>query len=118
MVYKVYRMAWSKDWEREVKTFSKLSDARIYAIKEIAKKKRINGVRNGNYAINDGKGNSIELIQARNDGRKNYIVLVRGPGGNKSYLQILNASGRTISPQISVYSMEVGWGKYPWGIKY
>ena len=110
-------MVWSKNGERETYTFDNLISARKYAITKMAKKGKINGRQNNYYAITTGR-KTVEMVQVRNDGRSNYMVVVRGPGGNKSYLQILNAAGKPVSPKISVYSMNVGWGKFPWGINY
>lgn len=105
--------------------FDTIKEARRFAISQIAKRKSywIGNTRmdDASYtlysSVKKNKWKNLELIQARNDGRNSFIVIVRGPGGNRSYTQILNANGEIVSPKISVYAMEHGW-KYPWAYKY
>lgn len=86
-----------------------LMEARGYAISKLKlNRKGKYGIKDDNYSLYLN-GKSIEMIQARNDSRSNFICIVRGKGGNKSYIQILNAKGETVSPKLSVYSHEIGW---------
>lgn len=87
--------------------FDTLMSARRYCIQNIAKKKMGEWGKDYHYHIIFGKNS--ESIQARNDGRANYICVMRGPGGDKSYLQILNPKGEPVSPKMSVYAFETGW---------
>lgn len=103
---------------REEAEFDSLMSARRHFIQEIAKKRYgYAKMENNWYVIRFGKNN--ESIQAVNDGRANYICVKRGPGGNKSYLQILNPKGEPVSPKMSVYAFEVGWKNgLKWYYKY
>lgn len=87
--------------------FDTLMSARRYCIQNIAKKKMGKYGKDYYYHIYFGK--TSEMIQARNDSRSNYICVIRGPGGNKSYLQILNPKGEPVSPKMSVYAFEGEW---------
>lgn len=92
--------------KRGVKTeFSTILEARRYAISQIAKRSKDSFQI---FHLYDSHG-CFESIQSRNDGRSNFIGIVRGPGGNKSYFQIINPKGEPVSPKLSVYSQSQGW---------
>ena len=110
MKYVTNSQGWiGKDGNREWAEFDSLMAARRHCIREIAKKRRWaeGRMQNNWYMISFGKND--ESIQAVTDGRANYICVKRGPGGNKTYLQILNPKGEPVSPRMSVYAFEVGW---------
>lgn len=116
MKYKTNSQAWfgkpaydgGKGTYREWAEFDNLMSARRHCIREIAKKRYGYGkMQNYWYSISFGK--NYESIQAVNDSRANYICVKRGPGGNDSYLQILNPKGEPVSPKMSVYAFETGW---------
>lgn len=95
-----------KRGKAELKTeYSTILDARRYAISQIAKRNKDSFQ---NFQLFDSHG-LIELIQSRNDGRSNFIGIVRGSGGNKSYFQIINPKGEPVSPKLSVYTQAQGW---------
>ena len=110
--YNVYGTGCLRNTNR---TFDNLIDARKWAISQIIKNVSTN--KKGHFQITKSDG-SLEMVQVRNDGRTNFMVCVRGPGGNKSYTQILTAGGIALSPKISVYAMEYGKGRYPWAYNY
>ena len=85
--------------------FSTILEARRYAISQIAKRNKDSFQ---NFQLCNSHG-CFELIQSRNDGRSNFIGIVRGSGGNKSYFQIINPKGEPVSPKLSVYSQAQGW---------
>lgn len=110
MKYITNSQGWiGKDGNREWAEFDSLMAARRHCIREIAKKRMwANGrAQNDWYMISFGKKD--ESIQARNDGRINYICVIRGSGGYESYLQILNPKGEVVSPKMSVDTFDLGW---------
>lgn len=96
------------DGNREWAEFDNLMSARRHCIREITKKRRWAGGLQ-NYWYNVSFGGRYEMVQAVNDGKANYICVVRGFDKNDPYLQILNPKGEPVSPKMSINTFEKGW---------